>query len=466
MMTLTYLNCDYMDYKAILNDIKPTTEEKEKINEVSSRLINFLNETCIEEGIDAHMALVGSVAKNTALKGKFDIDIFMAFPLDTDKKYLKEKGLYLAHKCSDEFDGKASHHFASHPYVTSIIDGYEVDMVPCYEIEDGSQLKSAVDRTILHTRYVKANLSEGQEDEVLLLKKFMQMTGTYGSEFKVGGFAGYLCELLIIHYGSFEETLKAATKWNFGYSIDLENYGTSKLFNDPLIVIDPTDMNRNVGAALRLDKMGEFIQSARNYLSSDNKKDYFYPLKRSLNKEELINEFDKRNGDIIIIRFDIPDIPLDTLHPQLRKTTEALERKLNDEEFNVFKADYWSDEESDAVILLEMASSKLNDIKINVGPKVFINQACENFANKYGRENIYVQGDFLVHTQKREFAYACDLIKHIFTQEHIGLIKVGKNLKKNIIDTHEFIAIDKLAVDNDYLEFLDDFLNPGQHLVR
>ena len=466
MMTLTYLNCDYMDYKAILNDIKPTPEEMEKINEVSSRLINFLNETCIEEGIDAHMALVGSVAKNTALKGKFDIDIFMAFPLDTDKKYLKEKGLYLAHKCSDEFDGKASHHYASHPYVTSIIDGYEVDMVPCYEIEDGSQLKSAVDRTILHTRYVKANLSDCQKDEVLLLKKFMQMTGTYGSEFKVGGFAGYLCELLIIHYGSFEETLKAATKWNFGYSIDLENYGTSKLFNDPLIVIDPTDMNRNVGAALRLDKMGEFIQSARNYLSSDNKKDYFYPLKRSLNKDEIINQFGKRNGDIITIRFDIPDIPLDTLHPQLRKTTEALERKLNDEEFNVFKADYWSDEESDAVILLEMASSKLNDIKINVGPKVFINPACENFANKYGRENIYVQGDFLVHTQKREFSNACDLIKHIFTQEHIGLIKVGKNLKKNLINTHEFIAVDKLADDKDYLEFLDDFLNPGQHLVR
>ena len=465
-MILTYLNCDYMDYKAILDDIKPTSQEKNEINDISSRLIDFLNEACIEEGVKANIALVGSVAKNTALKGNFDIDIFMAFPLSTDKKVLKETGLRLAHKCSDAFDGEASHHFASHPYVTSIINDYEVDMVPCYEIDDGSQLKSAVDRTILHTRYVKANLDEGQEDEVLLLKRFMTVTGTYGSEFKVGGFAGYLCELLIIHYGTFEETLKAATEWNFGHSIDLENYGTSNLFNDPLIVIDPTDKNRNVGAALRLDKMGEFIQSARNYLSSDNKKDYFYPLKRSLNKDEILDEFERRNGDVITIRFDIPDIPLDTLHPQLRKTTEALERKLNDEEFNVFKADYWSDETSNAVILLEMASSSLNDIKVNVGPKVFINQACENFANKYGRESIYVQGDFLVHTQKREFIHASDLIKHIFTQEHIGLIKVGKNLKKNIIDTYEFIDIDDLACDGDYLEFLDDFLNPGQHLIR
>ena len=454
-----------MDYDLILKDIKPSLEENREINRVARKLINYLQKTCSKKDIDAKVTLVGSVAKNTALKGKSDIDIFIAFPLDTDKQYLKEKGLYLAHKCSSHFKGEASHHFASHPYVTAEIDGFEVDMVPCYEIEDGSQLKSAVDRTILHTRYVKVNLSESQQDEVLLLKRFMAMTGTYGSEFKVGGFAGYLCELLIIHYGTFENTLKAAIKWSHGQSIDLEDYGTSKLFKDPLIVIDPTDMNRNVGAALRLDKMAEFIQSARNYLNSDNKKDYFYPLKRNLNKDDILEEFDKRNGEVIAISFDIPDIPLDTLHPQLRKTCEALERKLNGEEFNVFKADYWSDEKSTAVILLEMASSHLNNVKINKGPKVFINQACVNFATKYEHENCYIQGDYLVHTQKREFTYVGDLINHIFTAEHIGLIKVGKNLKKTLIKTHKFISIDEID-DMEFLEFLDDFLNPGQHLIR
>ena len=192
----------------------------------------------------------------------------------------------------------------------------------------------------------------------------MAMTGTYGSEFKVGGFAGYLCELLILKYGNFENTLKAAIKWKHGHVIDLEGYGTSNQFKDPLVVIDPTDKNRNVAAALRLDKMAEFIQSARNYIFSDNKIDYFYPLKRNLNKNDILNEFDLRDGEVIAIKFDIPNIPLDTLHPQLKKTCEALERKLNDEEFNVFKADYWSDEVSTGVILLEMASSTLNDVKV------------------------------------------------------------------------------------------------------
>ncbi len=451
-----------MDYNLILDDIKPTMDELNQLNEVSSRLISYLQNLCDGENLNANVALVGSVAKNTALKGKSDIDIFIAFPLGTDKKFLKQKGLELAHKCCDEFKSTPEHHFASHPYVTTHINDFEVDIVPCYAIEDGSQLKSAVDRTILHTRYVKANLKEGQEDEVLLLKRFMAMTGTYGSEFKVGGFAGYLCELLIIHYGTFENTLKKAINWKFGHSIDLENYGTSKQFNDPLIVIDPTDENRNVGAALRLEKLAEFIQSARNYIFSDNKKDYFYPLNRDLNKVEILNEFKLRNSEFIAVKFNIPDIPLDTLHPQLRKTTEALERKLNGEEFNVFKADYWSDEILNCVILLEMASSTLNDVKVNVGPKVFINQACENFVAKYGRENCYVQGDFLVHTQKREFSDAKSLIEHIFTKEHIGLIKVGKNLKKNIINTYKFIDIDEIGSE----EFLDDFINPGQYIVR
>ena len=451
-----------MDYSLILEDIKPTEDEKRQLNEVSSKVIDYLQGLCDSDNLNANVALVGSVAKNTALKGKSDIDIFIAFPLDTDKKFLKEKGLELAHKCCDEFGSDAEHHFASHPYVTTEIEGFEVDIVPCYAIEDGIQLKSAVDRTILHTRYVKANLKEGQEDEVLLLKRFMAMTGTYGSEFKVGGFAGYLCELLIIHYDTFENTLKNAINWKYGHSIDLESYGTSKKFNDPLIVIDPTDKNRNVGAALRLEKLAEFIQSARNYIFSQNKKDYFYPLMRNLNKDDVLSEFKSRNSDFIAIKFKIPNIPLDTLHPQLRKTTEALERKLNGEEFNVFKADYWSDEILNCIILLEMASSTLNDVKVNVGPKVFINQACENFVGKYGRENCYIQGDFLVHTQKREFNNALSLIEHIFTKEHIGLIKVGKNLKKNIIETYEFIDIDEIGS----VEFLDDFINPGQYISR
>jgi tRNA nucleotidyltransferase (CCA-adding enzyme) len=45
--------------------------------------------------------------------------------------------------------------------------------------------------------------------EVRLLKKFMKGTGVYGAEIKIGGFSGYLCELLILKYRSFAQTIEA-----------------------------------------------------------------------------------------------------------------------------------------------------------------------------------------------------------------------------------------------------------------
>ena len=455
-----------MDYKSILDEIKPTEEEKGKVLEVSAKLLDFLNDKCHEDNIDAEAVLVGSVAKGTYLRGKSDIDIFMAFPLTTDIKDLKQIGLNLAHQCCNAFNSIAYHQFASHPYVTTEIDGFEIDFVPCYKIDDGSQLKSAVDRTILHTKFVQANLSEAQKEEVLLLKRFMDMTGTYGSEFKVGGFAGYLCELLIIKYGSFENTLKEASEWKFSHVIDLKNYGTAENFKDPLICIDPTDENRNVGAALRIDKFSQFIQSARNYLNSKNKKEYFYPLNKSLDKNIILNEFKSRGSKVIAIKFDIPEIPLDTLHPQLKKTADSIKRILNKNDFLVFQVDYWTDEVNSAVILLELIVFKLNAIKIHQGPKIFYKQACDNFIDKFGLENCYVLDDFLVSNVEREFTTPQDFISHILSEKFISRIKVGKNLSEPILNTYEILEVEKLANDEEILVFLDDFLYPNQHIRR
>ena len=455
-----------MDYKDILDEIKPTQKEKDKVGEVSNKLLDFLNDKCHVDNIDAQAVLGGSVAKKTYLRGKSDIDIFIAFSLTTDKQDLKKTGLDLAHQCCDVFDAVPNHQFASHPYVTTEIEGFEVDFVPCYRINDGSQLKSAVDRTILHTKYVQANLAEGQNDEVLLLKRFMDMTGTYGSEFKVGGFAGYLCELLIIQYGTFENTLKEASEWRYGHIIDLKEYGTAKNFNDSLICIDPTDKNRNVGAALRLDKFSQFIQSARNYLDSNKKDQYFFPLNKKLDKDNILNEFKRRESNLIAIKFDIPEIPLDTLHPQIKKTSDSLRKILNKNDFLVFQNDYWTDEESCAIILLELAVSKLNNVKVHEGPKVYYKQACSNFIDKFGLKNCYLIDDVMVSNVEREFTTPQDFIVNLLTKEQIFRIKVGKNLTEPLLDTYEIADIHDLAENNKFLIFLDDFLYPNQHIKR
>lgn len=455
-----------MDFSSILKEIKPTESENKEIQDMSRDILDYLTLECERRNVDAEIFLVGSVSKGTYLKGKSDIDVFIAFPLDTPVEELKETGLILGYACSDHFNGEAGEHYASHPYITSEIDKFEVDFVPCYRINDGSELKSAVDRTILHTIYIKKHLEEYQKDEVLLLKRFMDMTGTYGSEFKVGGFAGYLCELLILRYGTFENTLKEAANWRYGHVIDLEGYGTSKMFNDPLIVIDPTDKNRNVGAALRLDKMAEFIQSARNYLSSDNKMAYFYPIEKNISKEDVISGFNSRESDVIAIRFNIPDIPLDTLHPQLKKTAYSIAERLDKNEFNVFSHGYWSDEKDIAVFVFEMANSKLNRADINKGPKIFIEKACRQFIDAHGEESCFVQGDFLVQRIERKFPTAVGFIEDILTEGNISKIKVGKNLTRSILDSYSFVSLEDLSLGDDFWSFCDDILTPGQYIRR
>jgi len=132
----------------------------------------------------------------------------------------------------------------------------------------------------------------------------------------------------------------------------------------------------------------------------------------------------------------------------------------------VFQHDYWTDEEFHAVILLELAVSELNNIKIHDGPKIYYRQACDNFIEKFGLENCYLLDDMLVYNAKREFTTPESFISNLLTKEHISIIKVGKNLTEPILNSYKIYDICDLADDNDFLIFLDDFLYPNQHIRR
>ncbi|RBQ24339.1 CCA-adding enzyme [Candidatus Methanobinarius endosymbioticus] len=463
-----------MNYKEILNEIKPTDPEIREVHEIADKSINYINKIAKKENINVEAILVGSIAKGTWLSGNSDIDIFINFPLEADKDYLKEKGLYLGYKCSEYMKGEAEEHYASHPYLTTCIEGYDIDFVPCYKIINANQLKSAVDRTVLHTKYIQTHLKdEKQKDEVLLLKKFMNEIGTYGSEFKVGGFAGYLCEMLILRYNTFEKTLKAASNWKNKTVIDLENYKTNKLFKDPLIAIDPTDKNRNVGAALTKQRMSEFIIASRNYLDSedDKKIKFFHIIDKKPQCKNMFKQFKDRDTKTLTLSFDIPDVPADSLHPQLKKTQQSISEKLEDNDFSVFKSDYWTDEENKAIFIFELNVYKQNKYYIHEGPKIWDKKACDQFIASHC-EDYYIIEDMLVLNKERHYTTAKKFIKNVLTQENIHIIKVGKNLNDLLINTCELNKIkkllkkEKIQENNGFLNFLDDFLNPGQLLKR
>ena len=496
-----------MNYESILNELRPTPEEIEAVNETTEKVIDFINGLCKKEGIDAKANAVGSVAKNTWLRGKSDIDIFISFPYDYEMDCLKEKGLYLAYEANKAFNGKANEHYASHPYLTCDIDGFEVDIVPCYDLTGGKPIKSAVDRTILHTNYIKEHLSKEQEDEVLLLKKFMDAVGTYGSEFKTGGFAGYLCELLILKYGTFEKCLRAAQNWKKHTEIDLAGYGTAgnDIFKpDPLVFIDPTDMNRNVGAALRIERYVDFIVASRNFLDIADDSDldekireekiieFFKPLQKEhlsnkSNEEiakDILESFKDRQTQTLVLKFPIPEMSADALHPQLLKTVSSICEKIEMEEFSVFNYDYWTDEERFVIFTIELNVFKQGKYYIHKGPKVWPKKACDNFKKKW-QDALYPLDEFMVLTREREFKTAKEFLEKALTDDYIHIFKIGKNIKEAICsDECVPIEIDEFLNDldgqfgydisnkkgnelaKDYLNSLDDFLNPGQYIKR
>jgi tRNA nucleotidyltransferase (CCA-adding enzyme) len=183
----------------ILSEIKPTKREQKELAAFVSRLRSGLVNALAEAGIVSEVEIHGSVARDTWLRGQRDIDAFIIL-----KPEAVRSDLLRVNEVVKGYVGPGwVEAYAEHPYVKKMVDGFEVEFIPCFKVE-GKRIASAADRTPLHTGYILSHLTESQRDEVRFLKMFTKGIGVYGAEIKVGGFSGYLCELLIIAYGSFE----------------------------------------------------------------------------------------------------------------------------------------------------------------------------------------------------------------------------------------------------------------------
>ena len=363
----------------VLGKIKPTAEEIEQINSAASALKKAVEDYIKEHEIDVEVRFVGSYAKGTYLSDP-DIDLFILFPETVPHAELERVGLSVGEAIMK--DGEKI--YSEHPYTRGIYHNIDVDLVPSYSIKTTDKLRTAVDRTPFHTQYVLENLQEAQKDEVRLLKKFMKGIGVYGAEPNTRGFSGYLCELLILYYGSFLRTLDHASGWKEGTIIALEKKGPPMM--GPLVVYDPVDQKRNVASAVHLDTMALFIVASKAYLASPSEK-FFFPRDRKPYSREKLQAISDTNGSrIITVVFDRPDIVEDNLYSQLWKTRYALTRKLNDFDYNVLKAVHEMYEKK-LEIVFELERDILSKTYKHTGPPVWV-KAADQFLSKW-KNNIY-----------------------------------------------------------------------------
>jgi len=204
----------------ILNRIRPTDAEKAKLEAIKKGVIDDVVRIAEAQGQhDIVPISVGSAERNTWLCGNHDIDVFISYPEDIslDEFYKRSRTILTEMaKTGDSWEDRHS----EHPYIHIKKDGFEIDLVPCFRVKSGADIKSAVDRTPFHCAYIKAKVI-GLEDDVLILKQFMKGVGIYGSEVRTGGFSGYLTEILIIYYGGFAGVLEHAQHWKYGTVVDI-----------------------------------------------------------------------------------------------------------------------------------------------------------------------------------------------------------------------------------------------------
>ena len=249
--------------RAVLERVTPKKEYKKQIETIVKEIKIKVNQEIKKRNLPVTIELVGSIAKDTFLKDNLDIDIFIKFPTIFKKEKIGESALSIGRA----FLENTEESYAEHPYIRGQYKDYKVEIVPCYKIEKASQKLSAVDRTPLHTRYVKENLPEKNKPDVLLFKQFLRGIGCYGAEAEIEGFSGYLCEILIIKYGDFNNLIKNAVNWKVGKKISFTKDKFPN-FDSPLTFIDPVDTNRNVASAISKAKFVFFIKACREYLKN------------------------------------------------------------------------------------------------------------------------------------------------------------------------------------------------------
>src|SRR5919107_5045382 len=290
-----------------LGRCQPSPKEVQYLTEIADEAMSLLRQ--YNSPMITDVVLGGSFAKGTWLKREnirdnsvksdecTDIDIFLKIDVSLQDEEFDELAKKIGKQSLSEYNPRLR--YSSHPYVEAYVKGIRVNVVPCYNVEKG-RWKSAADRSPFHTEYIRDNLDDEKKNQVRLLKKFLKSIGVYGAEIATAGFSGYVTEILILKFGSFVSVLTAISNIKEDknvISIGKFDEDILKIFQSPLIIIDPIDPRRNLGTAISGESVGKAVLAARAFLE-----------KPSLNffreRKERYNEtFKEIYSNLLIVEF-------------------------------------------------------------------------------------------------------------------------------------------------------------------
>lgn len=425
--------------------IIPDPDERDRLVAAVETLVSRAEQAVTELPVEARVVQAGSTARDTWLSGDRDIDIFVCFPPALDDGALEEHGVAIGHAVLP--DGREE--YAEHPYVSGEHDGFDVDLVPCFDVASATDIRSSVDRTPFHTAYVREQIDTELANQVRLCKQLALATGVYGSDLRTRGFSGYLTELLVIEHGGFRPLIAAAADWDPPVRLDPAGHGQA-VFEDPLVVIDPTDPERNVAAVLSAENLARFQHAARA-LSSDPRSRLFEPVEPDpVDATAVRAAFERRGTTPTAVRVTVPDLVDDQLWPQLERSRSGVAGLLSRHGFEVFRDTVLAEDHAPgrddrtAVLLFELAVAERPAVERHEGPPVAAQPHADRFYDAYSDTDAagpFVAGDRYAVERTREYPDAAALLDgELLEASH------GTRVRRALAEEHDLLVDDEVGV--------------------
>jgi len=393
--------------------VVPSAAARSTTVRVAEKVVSRVKEAAKPHGEVVGVFLGGSFAKDTWLPGDVDIDVFVKIATSVDEKRFEDVGLSVGREALRGF--KPGKKYAQHPYTEATVDGFKVNVVPCYDVKPG-EWKSAADRSVHHVAFVRDNLGDEARVQVRLLKRFMKGVGVYGAEIEKEGFSGYATEVLIYKHRAFESALRAFAAF---VPASKDEYFT---------LFDPIDDARDLGKAMSRETVAKMVLASRAFLEEPSLK--FFKEASGKARPHL----QKR---VYVIAFEHEELSEDTLWGELKRSARQVAKHVRDEGFTLARVEAASDNMRSSAIILLPVVDKLSDIEERLGPGVELMEGAKRFAskNRQAAELIWVGEDGRLRLlAKRRFTSLGKLLDEILESrvDRIGVSKeVARALKKN-----------------------------------
>lgn len=328
-----------------LRAVTPSPADEAALAALAAELEAKAAAALAKAGLKGKPAVQGSVAKGTWLRGGADIDLFLL--LDPSVPADRLDGI--AGTVGQAVLPDARRKYAQHPYLSGTFKGHAVDLVPAYAVPAASARMSAVDRTPFHTAWVRSRLDEAGRAQVRLAKKWLKGVGAYGAQTALGGFSGYLVEVLVAAKGSFAGLVDWLAAGAKPRRVAL---GPDEVKDDvsPLVVVDPVDPARNCAAAVTAATLARAAEAAQAYKARPDAR-FFTPAPPRAEGADRLRSALSPDGLWTGVLLRPSGARMDIVFPQFQRAVRTLTSGLESAGFQVKATDVaMSDDESEVFV--------------------------------------------------------------------------------------------------------------------